>query len=491
MKHKPTGCLGKNVSCGVIALYCQNLPPDLRYRPENVFIIAITPAPTGPDALNVHHLLDPIVDQFIPYGGAQGILHPTFHNPIGEAIRARIAPVLADAPARVLISGFLGHGATFFCPFCLCTSDDIDRLDLGNWTIRSGVKVRAQAKKWKEKITLSDKKTRERKNGVRWTSLHDLPYWDPVKHVVLGYMHNWLEGILQDHLRILWGIGRDEAHQKTAQNVEAELREDSERENWLKSDVSDSASELEGLRREAFEYESQKSGSSTDLRSQTEDSHPTPPPNSPPPGTTEDISVDASSESTARPPRHWQSVDENDSGDDEGYVEIPEDVFKLHPDFHRRMKLCIRDITLPTWVGRPPANLGEASHGKLRAYDYLVLFSFIFPLIMPEFWYFPEASDLDKLHMANFHQLVVTTNIICSYQTTNEDADEFTDLYVKYRRGIQTLFPYWPSKPNHHYAMHYAEFLKFYGPLPPLSEFPGERLIGILQKINTNKRLRK
>ncbi len=112
MKHKPTGCLGKNVSCGVIALYCQNLPPDLRYRPENVFIIAITPAPTGPDALNVHHLLDPIVDQFIPYGGAQGILHPTFHNPIGEAIRARIAPVFERGGEKN--NGFLLLGLLAF-----------------------------------------------------------------------------------------------------------------------------------------------------------------------------------------------------------------------------------------------------------------------------------------------------------------------------------------------------------------------------------------
>ncbi|KZV59036.1 hypothetical protein PENSPDRAFT_672638 [Peniophora sp. CONT] len=31
--------------------------------------------------------------------------------------------------------------------------------------------------------------------------------WDPVAHVLLGYMQNWLEGILQHQLRDLWGIG--------------------------------------------------------------------------------------------------------------------------------------------------------------------------------------------------------------------------------------------------------------------------------------------
>jgi hypothetical protein len=38
-----------------------------------------------------------------------------------------------------------------------------------------------------------------------------------VKHVILGFMHNWLEGILQHHLRTLWGIGRDKDNAQKAQ----------------------------------------------------------------------------------------------------------------------------------------------------------------------------------------------------------------------------------------------------------------------------------
>ncbi|KAJ3899549.1 hypothetical protein F5879DRAFT_781431, partial [Lentinula edodes] len=39
---------GKVVSCGAIILYCLNLPPEIRFLPENVFIIGMMPAPHSP-----------------------------------------------------------------------------------------------------------------------------------------------------------------------------------------------------------------------------------------------------------------------------------------------------------------------------------------------------------------------------------------------------------------------------------------------------------
>ena len=39
--------------------------------------------------------------------------------------------------------------------------------------------------------------------------------------------------------------------------------------------------------------------------------------------------------------------------------------------------------------------------------------------------------------------------------------------------------------------MHNGAMLKYRGPLPPLSEFLGERINGMLQNVNTNRRIRK
>ncbi|THU94685.1 hypothetical protein K435DRAFT_899460, partial [Dendrothele bispora CBS 962.96] len=59
--------------------------------------------------------------------------------------------------------------------------------------------VKSDARAWKNAKTKTKRQKLATENGVRWTPLHDLPYWDPVHQVVLGMMHNWLEGIL--HIR--------------------------------------------------------------------------------------------------------------------------------------------------------------------------------------------------------------------------------------------------------------------------------------------------
>ncbi len=64
--------------------------------------------------------------------------------------------------------------------------------------------------------------------------------------------------------------------------------------------------------------------------------------------------------------------------DDESYLIVPL-IFNMPAAIIAAIRQCIRNVTLPTWVGRPPVNLGEASHGKLKANDYLVLFSFSTP----------------------------------------------------------------------------------------------------------------
>ncbi|KDR65037.1 hypothetical protein GALMADRAFT_82353, partial [Galerina marginata CBS 339.88] len=149
----------------------------------------------------------------------------------------------------------------------------------------------------------------------------------------------------------------------------------------------------------------------------------------------------------------------------------------------------IRDVSLPTWVQRPPTNLGEAQHGKLKAYEYLTLFIWIFPLIIPEIWYSIQASDHDHDQLECFHHLVSATNIVSSFTTSFAKADEYTHHYTHYRILVQKLFPHFPSKPNHHYAMHNGNLMKRWGPLPCLSENFGERVNGMLQRINTNSRL--
>lgn len=156
------------------------------------------------------------------------------------------------------------------------------------------------------------------------------------------------------------------------------------------------------------------------------------------------------------------------------------------------IRSCIQKIALPTWVNRPPGNLGEKKHGKLKAQEYLILFTVILPLILPELWWTSDGSippDQEYALLECLDHLVAATALITSFKTSDSNAEAFTRRYKAYRESITRLFPTASSLPNHHYAMHYEELLKEWGPLAGLSEFPGERMNGMLQKTNTNGHL--
>jgi hypothetical protein len=59
---------------------------------------------------------------------------------------------------------------------------------------------------------------------------------------------------------------------------------------------------------------------------------------------------------------------------------------------------------------------------------------------------------------------------------------------------LQTLLELCPNQqlhPIHHNALHLPEFLLRFGPVHGWWMFPFERMIGILQKINTNSKMGK
>ncbi|KAJ7498433.1 hypothetical protein B0H11DRAFT_1714955, partial [Mycena galericulata] len=182
-----------------------NLPPEIRYLPENLFIVGLLPSPFKPDAVDLTHLMDPIVETILKYE-PPGKKVATHYHPEGVDVQARIVPLIADLLAAREASGFLSHAAIMYCWFCLLTRDENHRLDHLLWDYRTGQQVRKEAKEWRKLDTILARNDKAKQTGVRWGSLHRFIHWDPVKHTILGFMHNWLEGILEHTLRTLWGI---------------------------------------------------------------------------------------------------------------------------------------------------------------------------------------------------------------------------------------------------------------------------------------------
>ncbi|KAJ7230744.1 hypothetical protein GGX14DRAFT_554224 [Mycena pura] len=163
-------------------------------------------------------------------------------------------------------------------------------------------------------------------------------------------------------------------------------------------------------------------------------------------------------------------------------------MFNFSPVDLGRIQTCVKRALLPTWVPRPPTNLGEAQHGKLKASEYLTLFTAIFPLILPQLWW--NKGNYELALLKNYHNLMGATNIISSFSTSQAKAKEFTKHYIKYRKDLPKLFPVrFHFVPNHHFAMHNEQLLKFWGPMACLNEFAGERMNGMLQNTPTNKHL--
>ena len=82
-------------------MYCLNLPPDLRYKPENICVIGVTPPPNSPTHETLCHLLNPVLSTLVKYGIAPGEKVPTFYHQDGISIQVKVAPLMADSPARV------------------------------------------------------------------------------------------------------------------------------------------------------------------------------------------------------------------------------------------------------------------------------------------------------------------------------------------------------------------------------------------------------
>lgn len=254
-------------------------------------------------------------------------------------------------------------------------------------------------------------------------------------------MHNWLEGVLQHHFRFRWGfvvLSKEQASNVKRRGREMEVGRANKRGMFENSHGNAVSGESEG------------------------------------------------SES---------GIDQDDEVGDYGDAELGEGVqgglfTQVDIDL-----FCSRmlDIVVPKGVSKMPSNLGEAKHGSLRAAQWYSLFAFIIPLVIMEL-YVDDVEKLDPktnrgkiLHTIGY--LVQCTNLVFSRRVSEWEAQNFELCYKRYHKTSKEIFGDLALKPNHHYALHIPDQLRRWGPLGQVAEFAGERMIGFLQKIQTNTKL--
>jgi hypothetical protein len=387
---------GKKVSVGVIILVCLNLPPDLRFKTEYLFFAGMIPGPSEPTVTTLNNILDPLVDEFLQLD--KGVTVATQRCPDGRPVRARLVPVIADLVAIRKATGFAAHSAKHFCSYCTLQRDGIERCDVSTWSARIHSNVLKASKLWKTARTVKRRDTLFKASGVRYSALHRLAYRNTVEHNVLGIMHNWMEGVLQHHLRRKWGVGPEIVRVRKNGSGRAQLLE------HASGSVGGSIEDIEDLQKELESLQSESRGHNdvpVHHLSRRRNLAPT--------------ALHLPGDSDSDDSDFWQdnlsgseSEPASDIGTDHTMLNSSSRKTRaneLHPEHYLAtetmsgIRAAISEIFLPTWIERPPNNLGSPAHGKLKADAYFVLFTAILPLQLVEHW---SAQERHQELLENF-----------------------------------------------------------------------------------------
>ena len=91
----------KTTICGIY-LVCFNLPPEIWFKMENIFLLGIVPGPHEPSTHEVNHLLWLLVDDLLVLWNPGIFISQTSRHPLGRLVQGALVPVICavlfDAP---------------------------------------------------------------------------------------------------------------------------------------------------------------------------------------------------------------------------------------------------------------------------------------------------------------------------------------------------------------------------------------------------------
>ena len=206
---QPHGRGGPPDSVGAIYLACMNLPPNIRYDCDNLFLAGIIPGPTHPSMEEINPILTPLVDDFLNlwYSGVHYTATP--RHPTGKICKCALIPLICDILAARQTAGFARHNHQYFCSFCLLKLGNIEDLDWWAWPARSCDEHRSCAQRWRNARSMKEREQIYNEAGVQWSELLRLPYWDPTKHTALDPMHALFLNAFGTHVEKIWGVNRE------------------------------------------------------------------------------------------------------------------------------------------------------------------------------------------------------------------------------------------------------------------------------------------
>ncbi|EIN06944.1 hypothetical protein PUNSTDRAFT_39432, partial [Punctularia strigosozonata HHB-11173 SS5] len=193
-----------------IALACLNLPVEIRYAPENLYLAGLVPGPREPTLTELNHYIRFIVDDFLVGWHDGFFLSRTALYESGRLMRVALANVVCDLPAAWKMAALAPSTSRKFCNVCDCwhpvnhndprwRRTKMGRVDYERWNCRDVAQMRVDAERWRDATSKKEQETIFKRTGVRWSELWRLPYWDPTQQLVVDSMHCLLEGLAAFH----------------------------------------------------------------------------------------------------------------------------------------------------------------------------------------------------------------------------------------------------------------------------------------------------
>ena len=193
----------QTASTGIIALACLNLPIEIRYKPEYMYLCGIIPGPHAPHNHALNYYLKPLVDD-LEVSWQKGVFYSqTALHPQGRIARAAVVCEVCDLPAARDLAG-LTHSTSKSNPCNVCHATggaNLGNCEKDKWVHRDVAEIRRIAASWRDAPTAKDRDLIFQEHGVAWTELYRLPYYDPTRQVTVDAMHCILEGLVQLHFR--------------------------------------------------------------------------------------------------------------------------------------------------------------------------------------------------------------------------------------------------------------------------------------------------
>lgn len=193
----------KKWSIGAVYLVCLNLPPEERFKIENVCLVAVIPGPKEPALEAINIFLDPIVKSFLALWNPGLWIPSTQEYPLGRAISAIIAILVADLLGARHVTGFTYPTHSFFCSYCMLHRDYMDVFDKSVWPIRKLDDHNRRSIRWRDAGSQEEQIRVANTYGLRWSPMSLLPYWNPFRQVGVDGLHMWMN-ILAKHAREAW-----------------------------------------------------------------------------------------------------------------------------------------------------------------------------------------------------------------------------------------------------------------------------------------------